>query len=60
VAAISIAGRSVSFPVGIGLGLAIGVIVNYVFAPVRNELLLFGRVAFPYLHGAYRARSIML
>lgn len=44
VAAISIAGMSVAFPVGIGLALVIGVIVNYLDAPVGNPTLLFGGV----------------
>lgn len=43
-AAISIAGMSVAFPVGIGLALVIGVIVNYLDQPVGNALLLFGGV----------------
>jgi glucose uptake protein len=46
VAAIAIAGMSVAFPVGIGLALVIGVVVNYILAPVGNEILLFGGVAF--------------
>ncbi len=45
VAAISIAGMSVAFPVGIGLALVIGVIVNYIDAPIGNPTLLFGGVA---------------
>ncbi|MEZ4772943.1 MAG: GRP family sugar transporter [Bacteroidia bacterium] len=44
VAAIAIAGMSVAFPVGIGLALVIGVIVNYLDAPVGNAVLLFGGV----------------
>lgn len=43
-AAIAIAGMSVAFPVGIGLALVIGVIVNYLDAPVGNGILLFGGV----------------
>ncbi len=46
VAAIAIAGMAVAFPVGIGLALAIGVIVNYIDNPVGNKLLLFSGVAF--------------
>jgi glucose uptake protein len=42
VAAIAIAGMSVAFPVGIGLALVIGVVVNYLNAPVGNAGLLFG------------------
>jgi glucose uptake protein len=40
VAAIEIAGMAVAFPVGIGLALLIGVIVNYVADPVGNVGLL--------------------
>lgn len=45
VAAIAIAGMSVAFPVGIGLALVIGVIVNYLDAPVGDGTTLFGGVA---------------
>jgi glucose uptake protein len=41
VAAISIAGLSVAFPIGIGLALVIGVIWNYVLSPQGNPTLLF-------------------
>ncbi len=44
-AAIAIAGMSVAFPVGIGLALVIGVIVNYIDQPLGNKVLLFGGVA---------------
>jgi len=40
VAAIEIAGMAVAFPVGIGLALLLGVIVNYIATPVGNGLLL--------------------
>jgi glucose uptake protein len=40
VAAIEIAGMAVAFPVGIGLALVIGVIVNHLAAPVGNGALL--------------------
>lgn len=40
VAAIEIAGMSVAFPVAIGLALLIGVIVNYIAAPIGNGTLL--------------------
>jgi len=40
VAAIEIAGMAVAFPVGIGLALLIGVVVNYVADPVGNPALL--------------------
>ena len=41
VAAIDIAGMAVAFPVGIGLALVLGVLVNYVAAPVGDPVLLF-------------------
>jgi glucose uptake protein len=41
VAAISIAGLSVAFPIGIGLALIIGVIWNYAIDPVGSPVLLF-------------------
>ena len=46
VAAMAIAGMAVAFPVGVGIALALGVIVNYVFAPQGNALWLFLGVAF--------------
>jgi glucose uptake protein len=45
VAAIDVAGLAVAFPVAIGLALVIGVVVNYVAAPVGNPALLFTGVA---------------
>jgi glucose uptake protein len=45
VAAMSIAGMAVAFPVGVGIALALGVIINYAFAPQGNATLLFGGVA---------------
>ncbi|HEY1462214.1 MAG TPA: GRP family sugar transporter [Terriglobales bacterium] len=44
VAAIDIAGLAVAFPVGIGLALVVGVLLNYALAPKGNALLLFGGV----------------
>lgn len=44
-ASISIAGMSVAFPVGIGLALILGVIINYIGAPQGEPLLLFTGVA---------------
>ena len=41
VAAIDIAGMSVAFPVGIGIALVLGVLLNYVADPVGNATLLF-------------------
>ena len=46
VAAIEIAGMAVAFPVGIGLALIIGVIMNYIADPVGNVALLAGGVFF--------------
>lgn len=40
VAAIEVAGMAVAFPVGIGLALVLGVILNYVAVPVGNPALL--------------------
>jgi glucose uptake protein len=40
VAAIEVAGMAVAFPVGIGLALIIGVIMNYLAAPIGNVVLL--------------------
>ncbi|HYM78629.1 MAG TPA: GRP family sugar transporter [Candidatus Dormibacteraeota bacterium] len=42
VAAIDIAGLAVAFPVGIGLALVVGVLLNYAISPKGNPLLLFG------------------
>ena len=44
-AAISIAGMSVAFPVGIGIALVLGVIVNYMANPQGNAFWLFAGVA---------------
>lgn len=44
-AAISIAGMSVAFPVGIGIALVLGVLVNYMAKPQGNALWLFLGVA---------------
>jgi glucose uptake protein len=41
VAAIDIAGMAVAFPVGIGLALVLGVVVNYIDTPVGDPVLLF-------------------
>ncbi|GAB3283912.1 GRP family sugar transporter [Larkinella harenae] len=43
-AAISISGMAVAFPVGVGLALVIGVIINYLDAPVGNAGILLGGV----------------
>jgi len=41
VAAISVAGMAVAFPVGIGLALVVGVALNYLIKPAGNPTLLF-------------------
>jgi glucose uptake protein len=41
VAAISLAGMSVAFPIGIGMALIIGVVWNYAIKPAGNPVLLF-------------------
>ncbi len=46
VAAIDIAGMAVAFPIGIGIALVWGVIVNYMATPVGDPLLLFIGVGF--------------
>ena len=45
VAAIETAGLAVAFPIGIGLALVIGAVLNYVVTPRGNPLLLFGGIA---------------
>jgi glucose uptake protein len=45
VAAISVAGLAVAFPVGIGMALVIGVIWNYALKPQGNPVLLFSGAA---------------
>jgi glucose uptake protein len=44
-AAIAIAGMAVAFPVGIGIALVLGVIINFIAAPHGNTSLLFAGVA---------------
>ncbi|MBK6389513.1 MAG: multidrug DMT transporter permease [Saprospiraceae bacterium] len=45
VAAIDIAGMAIAFPIGIGIALVLGVIVNYFATPNGNPVLLFIGVA---------------
>ena len=45
VAAIDIAGMAVAFPIGIGIALVEGVIINYILAPEGNPILIFVGVA---------------
>ena len=41
VAAISIAGMAIAFPVGVGLCMVLGVIINYIATPKGDPILLF-------------------
>jgi glucose uptake protein len=45
VAAISVAGLAVAFPIGVGTALVIGVIWNYILRPQGNPVLLFTGLA---------------
>lgn len=45
VAAIDVAGMAVAFPVGIGLALIVGTLLNYIVHPAGSPLLIFGGVA---------------
>jgi glucose uptake protein len=45
VAAISVAGMAVAFPVGSGLGLVIGAVLNYLISPSGNPMLIFAGIA---------------
>jgi glucose uptake protein len=63
VAAIAIAGLAVAFPIGIGLALVVGVLMNYLLAPKGHPFLLFGGVAMVMLAivfdaMAYRRREV--
>ena len=44
VAAIDIAGMAIAFPIGIGIALVLGVLVNYIAAPEGDAILLFNGV----------------
>jgi glucose uptake protein len=45
VAAISVAGMAVAFPVGSGLGLVLGAVLNYIVSPSGNPWLIFPGIA---------------
>ncbi len=45
VASIAIAGMAVAFPVGVGLALVLGVLINYIATPLGNPSVLFAGVA---------------
>lgn len=62
VAAIGVAGLAVAFPLGIGIALLLGVLLNYFLAPAANPVLLFAGVSLIVLALivdalAYRARE---
>lgn len=57
VAAIAIAGMSVAFPVGIGIALVLGVLINYIPNPQGDPLLIFGGVALIVLAIILNARA---
>ena len=44
-ASVSLAGMAVAFPLGVGIALVLGVIINYIGAPSGNPLVLFLGVA---------------
>lgn len=46
VAAISVAGMSVAFPIGGGIGWILGIFINYIAKPEGNPAFLFGGTAF--------------
>lgn len=46
VAAISVAGMSVAFPIGGGIGWTLGILINYIGRPEGNPMLLFTGTAF--------------
>jgi glucose uptake protein len=61
-AAISLAGMAVAFPIGIGLALIIGVLANYIISPQGNPILLGAGVALVMIailldSAAHRARD---
>lgn len=63
VAAIDLAGLAVAFPIGIGLALVVGVVLNYIVEPRGNPVLLFLGVALVLLAIvvdalAYRRREV--
>jgi glucose uptake protein len=60
IAAISLAGMSVAFPIGIGLALIIGVTLNYFIQPAGNPVLLFGGIALVTLAILFDSRAYAL
>jgi glucose uptake protein len=45
VAAISVAGMAIAFPVGVGIAMVLGVLINYIATPKGDPMLLFVGVA---------------
>jgi len=45
VVAIAIAGMAVAFPIGVGVAMVVGSVLNYIITPKGNPLMLFGGVA---------------
>lgn len=45
VAAISVAGMAVAFPIGAGLALVLGAVLNYIVSPAGNPVLIFSGIA---------------
>lgn len=45
VAAISVAGMAIAFPVGVGIAMVLGVLINYIATPKGDPILLFLGVA---------------
>ena len=44
VAAISVAGMAVAFPIGAGLALVLGAVLNYIVSPAGNPVLIFSGI----------------
>jgi glucose uptake protein len=57
VVAIDIAGMAVAFTVGVGLALVLGVITNYIGAPVGNPYILFAGVLLIILAILFNAKA---
>ena len=45
VVAIAIAGMAVAFPIGVGVAMVVGSVLNYLITPKGNPLMLFGGIA---------------
>lgn len=57
VAAIEYAGLSVAFPLGVGIALVEGVLLNYTLAPKGDPILLFGGVSLVMMAIVFDARA---